>query len=78
MEVEKWLVDWFSDKLDCSAKEIDINVDFFEEEYIDSLKIFELIMEIEYNFNIKFNNNDFLDKRVHSISGLINLINSKQ
>lgn len=78
MEVKDWLITWFADKIDCDKSEIDMELNFFEEQYIDSLKIFELIVEIEYTFNIKFDNSDFLDKKMHTINGLSLLIEKKQ
>jgi len=77
MEIKNWLINWFSDKLDCEKTDINVESNFFEVEYIDSLKIFELIVEIESYYNIRFNNIDFLDEQVHSISGLAKLINNK-
>jgi acyl carrier protein len=78
MEIREWLVNWFSDKIDCDKAKIDPEVNFFEEQYIDSLKVFELIIEIEATFNIKFDNSDFLDDKVHTINGLALLIEEKQ
>jgi len=78
MEVKAWLVTWFADEIDCDKSEIDMELNFFEEQYIDSLKVFELIVEIEHTFNIKFDNSDFLDDKIHTINGLSLLIEEKQ
>ena len=78
MEVKAWLITWFADKIDCDKSEIDMELNFFEEQYIDSLKVFELIVEIEYTFNVKFDNSDFLDEKIHTINGLSLLIEEKQ
>lgn len=77
MEIRDWLVGWFANKLNCSKKDIDVYANFFENGYVDSLKIFELIIEIESYFNIKFDNDDFLDEKTHTIMGLEKLIKSK-
>jgi len=78
MDVKAWLITWFADKIDCDESEIDTELNFFEEQYIDSLKVFELIVEIESVFNIKFDNSDFLDDKIHTIKGLNLLIKEKQ
>ena len=78
MEIRDWLVNWFANKLNCQKNDINVYADFFENGYVDSLKIFELIIEIESYFNIKFDNDDFLDEETHTIIGLENLIKSKR
>ena len=78
MDIKNWLINWFADKMDCNKNEIDPNSNFFEEQYIDSLRIFELIVELESTFNIKFDNSDFLDDKIHSINGLVNIITDKK
>lgn len=78
MNIRNWLVAWFVTKLECTEDEINADSNFFEEQYIDSLKIFQLIIEIESTFKIKFDNSDFLDNKINSINGLTLLIEKRR
>jgi len=70
-----WLSEWFKRKV---SKDKDISqyleVNYFEAGFIDSLGIFELILAIERNYNIRFSEKHFQDRRFATISGLAAII----
>lgn len=45
-------------KLD--AKNLDLNLDFKKDLHIDSIDLFQIVMEIEENYKIKIDNDDLL------------------
>jgi len=78
-EIENWMIDWFSKNTISSQEEVTMNVDknFFEQSWIDSLKFIEFITDIEEKFGIIFNNNEFQDRSFSTIIGLSKIIERK-
>jgi acyl carrier protein len=57
------------------SKQIDI--DYINEGYLDSLGFIKFIVYIEKNFKIKFNQSDFMHRKFRTIKGLANIIKKK-
>ena len=51
-----------------------LNTNYFNAGWIDSLQVIELIMDIEKNFSIKFQDIHFQDRRFSTIEGLSSII----
>ncbi len=70
-----WLTQWFSERN--PGVEIKASVDFYEERYIDSFGIIELIDVAEGEFNIMFDDDDFKKAQFRKIEGLAAIIQEK-
>lgn len=73
---ERWLLDWFSKRV--SHLTLNINENYFTVGATDSLGVIELIEDMEQTFNVRFSQDDFLDKRFVTISGLAELLKNKK
>ena len=73
----EFIVKWLFKFLKIKYNKKKINLYFMNENYIDSLKIFELISKIEKKFKIKVSQNDLQKNNVGTIKGLADLINDK-
>ena len=71
-----WLQTWFQEH--GQAIQPDVNDNFFDIGAIDSLGLIELIEDIEQAFEITFTQEDFLDRRFSSITGLAEILAEKQ
>lgn len=76
MEIKEWIVGWFEEHGSADKKEIMENssCNYFEKGYIDSFNFIFLISDIEANYNIKFNNDQFVDRSFATIDGLAEII----
>ncbi len=79
MDTKIWLIDWFVENASVEQEEIQQNItqNYFDKEYIDSYDFISLISAIEDEYNITFDNNDFLDRKFATIEGLSEIINMK-
>lgn len=71
-----WLRDWFA-RLGCRLPDRPEEIsalNYFEAKLIDSLKVIELITEIEDHFRIRFSETHFQERRFSTIGGLGALI----
>ena len=77
--VENWLIEWFSKNTTSNNEEIVSSLDenFFEKNWIDSLKFIEFVSNIEEKFGIVFDNNEFQDRSFSTIKGLAKIIERK-
>ena len=69
-----WLINYFSKK-GVIPDNIE-TVNYFEAGLIDSLGVVILIEEVELEFNIKFNEDHFQDRRFTTLKGLSDIINN--
>lgn len=71
----QWLLDWFSKR----SPEVQLKVDdnYFNAGAIDSLGVIELIEDVEQQFQIRFSQHDFQDRRFPSVSGLSEILAEK-
>ena len=78
-DMKKWLVEWFTTKTNIDESEIveKTSQDYFSQKWIDSLKFFGLITEVENEFGIMFSNDDFQDRKFANIDGLSEIIEEK-
>jgi len=74
-EYSQWLLDWFSKR----SPQVQLKVDgnYFNEGAIDSLGVIELIEDLEQQFQIRFSQDDFQDRRFPSVAGLSEILSEK-
>ena len=58
-------------------KNKDLNINYLEEEIIDSFEMIKFINKLETKFKIKFNQKDFENRKFANIIGLLNIIEKK-
>ena len=69
-----WLIDYFSKK--GTIPDNIESVNYFEAGLIDSLGVVILIEELETEFEIRFNEEHFQDRRFSTLKGLSDIINN--
>lgn len=73
VQTQDWLVGYFSSR-HSSLPENVREVNFLEAGLIDSFDIILLIEELEAEFDVKFSERDFQDRRFVTISGLAEIV----
>lgn len=58
-------------------KNKDLNINYLEEEIIDSFEMIKFINKLETKFKIKFNQKDFENRKFANIIGLSKIIKKK-
>ena len=68
----EWIIDWFINQGVSGKDELNANINsnFFEKEYIDSFLFIKLISDIEDEFGITFDNEQFQDRNFSTIAGM--------
>ena len=74
MSTKEVVIDFFKQN---TNKNIKNDVNDFDEDYIDSLGVFELISTFEEQFGIEFTDDDFENQNFVIINGLIDIIEKK-
>lgn len=77
MAIKDFVLNYFAVKVNCSEKELLCNVSYFDENYIDSLGVFELISALEDEYNFEFDDDDFQNRDFVTINGLSQIIEKK-
>jgi acyl carrier protein len=74
-QIKNWIEHWIKNRSKVKSNSI---VDYiFDNDGIDSFSIIELILDIEKNFSIKLNDEDFINKKFNKINGLSEIIFEK-
>ena len=75
-DVKEWILNWFESNTEVSRAELEENIDnnYFDREYIDSFQFISLIADIEEEFDISFDNDQFEDRSFSTVSGLIKIV----
>lgn len=76
MNVMEWILQWFNKKTGTSIEELFLhrNDNYFELGYLDSFEFIGFIGEIEAEFKMAFDNDQFEDRTFFTISGLSKII----
>lgn len=71
-----WLIDWFEERgaLPSGRDGEPLEVNYFEAGLIDSLSAIRLISDLEGQFDIRFDQEHFLDRRFQTIAGLREIV----
>lgn len=79
MNVNEWIITWFQNNSEVSLNEINKNLEtnYLEQGWIDSLKFVSFVSELEENFKIRFSNDEFQNRGFATINGLIKIIEAK-
>ena len=75
---QTFIAQYIAEKRGLELACIDMSADMFEQHYIDSLGVFTLLMELENAFNVRFDEQDMSDKKMHTIQGMARVIENKQ
>ena len=61
IDIEAWLLNWFSTNTSANKDKIqnELEKNYFEEGWLDSLKFIEFVTAVEEKFGIIFDNNEF-------------------
>ena len=76
-EIKKFLITWFENKSKIKINKKDLEKDYFNEEWIDSFEIINLIEDLQDKFYIEFNDKDFQHSNFSTIDGLSKIIVKK-
>jgi acyl carrier protein len=68
---------WIEENRGIPTCDIDENANLFEKQYLDSLSVFGLIMDIEDDFGIKFTPEDLTSENAATVKGLASIAASK-
>lgn len=76
MDVKEWIIDWFIENAGIQKDEILKNLEenYLEVGWIDSLKFISFITDIEDKFKIHFSNDVFQDRDFSTVKGLSKII----
>jgi len=74
---KNFLINWICEKKGLEKESIKSDVNMFENDYIDSLGFFGLLMDLEMEFDITLDENDILDHNASTIEGLVNILIKK-
>jgi len=76
MDIEKWIIGWFEQNTSIQKDEIIKNLDenYLELGWIDSLKFISFITDIEEKFKIRFSNDSFQDRDFSTMKGLSKIV----
>ena len=79
IDIEAWLLNWFSTNTSANKDKIqnELEKNYFEEGWLDSLKFIEFVTAVEEKFGIIFDNNEFQDRSFSTIKGLAKIIERK-
>ncbi len=75
-ETRAWLLEWFEKQDPTATVQLEPGGDtnYFEENWIDSLGVLELIADVETRYAITFGPNHFQDRRFSTVDGLTEII----
>ncbi|MCF7800165.1 hypothetical protein K9M16_04160 [Candidatus Babeliales bacterium] len=78
-DIKNWLIDWFlrNSKIEKIEIEKNLNINYFDANWIDSFGFISFVMEIEKSFNIRFSNSEFQDREFATLNGLEKIIEKR-
>jgi len=80
MDEREWLIDWFDDNSAVSRDVVqeETGADYLESGWIDSMAFIKLISDIEEEYGIEFENDEFQDRSFATLDGLSEIIAEKR
>jgi len=73
----EFIKNWIVENRGIAFDEIDEKANLFEKQYLDSLSVFGMIMDLEDEFGIKFAPEDLTGKDAATVEGLATIAASK-
>lgn len=79
-DTERWIFEWIEKKGKLASDESpsDMEINYFEAGWIDSILFIMFLNDIEEKFGIEFYADEFLDRRFSTIKGISALIDAKR
>lgn len=77
MKIKEFVLSYFVTKTNKNREDILCDTSYFDENYIDSFGVFELISTLEDEYNFEFNDDDFQNREFVTISGISQIIEKK-
>lgn len=80
MDIKEWLITWFSQHSSLNVAELEAasKDDYLKKGIIDSFSFVMLVSDIDDEYEVAFTNEDFLDPRFPTISGLAEMIGERR
>ena len=77
-EITTWLINWFEENTSESRADIEANTEanYFDSGWLDSIKFIQFLGDIEDEYEVEFDNDQFQDREFASISGLAKIIHN--
>ncbi len=77
-EITTWLINWFEENTSESRTEIEANTEanYFDSGWLDSIKFIQFLGDIEDEYEVEFDNDQFQDREFASIKGLAKIIHN--
>jgi len=75
---ETFLKQYISGKKGLDPDAISSDANMFEKHYIDSLGVFNMLLEVENEFGVRFDERDMTDKKMTTIRGTAEIIAAKR
>ena len=75
-DIKEWVIAWFEENSSVSREVLEANLDenYFNAGYIDSFVFISLIGDIEEEFEVEFDNDQFTDRSFATINGLVGIL----
>jgi len=71
---EKFMAEWIAERNRLPLEKISLKSHMFDEGYLDSLKAYALILDMEQKFGISFDEASLLDPSIATIEGMCRII----
>jgi acyl carrier protein len=80
MNTLDWILNWFEENafLDKGAILSNLNSNYFERGWIDSIRFISFLADLEEEFEIEFNPKDFENRDFSCMEGLVKIIEAKR
>lgn len=74
--IKNWIIDWFVENGTATKEQVSESLDanYFNAGFIDSFTFISLIGDIEDEYDIEFDNDQFLDRDFATVNGLAEII----
>ncbi len=74
--IKSWIIDWFVENGTATKEQVLESMDsnYFSAGFIDSFTFISLIGDIEDEYDIEFDNDQFLDRDFATVNGLAEII----
>lgn len=75
-DIKEWILAWFEENSSVGRDVLEANLDenYFNAGYIDSFVFISLIDDIEEEFEVEFDNDQFTDRSFATINGLVAIL----
>ena len=75
--ISEWIVQWFLENANADEKTLrkSMEENYFDKGFIDSFTFISLIAQIEEAFAIEFDNDQFIDRKFATVTGLADIVN---